>query len=125
MKRSIVLILLILLFAAPVQAKHAALEKEYQAQWCSEHGGVCEHVLPDSARVDCLMEAYAVEFDFAQKWAEAVGQSLYYAAMTGKKPGIVLIIEQPGDVRYLDRLKVLAITYGITVWTMEPGELLP
>ena len=39
--------------------------------------------------------AYAVEFDFAEKWAEAVGQALYYALKTGKKPAVVLIMEDP------------------------------
>ncbi len=100
----IILIIVTFLFIPSAQAKHLALEKEYQAQWCSEHGGICEYVLPDNTRVDCLTSTYAIEFDFAQKWAEAIGQSLYYATMTGKTPGIVLIIEKPSDIRYLERI---------------------
>ncbi|MFH1027609.1 MAG: hypothetical protein V1791_06370 [Pseudomonadota bacterium] len=37
---------------------------------------------------------YAVEVEYAHKWAEAIGQSLYYSRMTGKKPGVVLIMRE-------------------------------
>lgn len=104
-------------------AGHDAPEKAYQDQWCSECGGVMEFVLPDKARVDCLTQEYAIEFDFASKWAESVGQSLYYAAMTGRLPGVVLILERPEDARYLNRLNVLANRYGIRVWTMRGADL--
>jgi len=68
--------------------------KPYQEKWCTEHGGQVEVVLPDRTRCDCLTETHAIEFDFGKKWAEAIGQALYYAIQTGKKPGIVLILEK-------------------------------
>lgn len=40
--------------------------------------------------VDCLTDEYAIEFDFSKKWAEAIGQSLYYASQTYRKPGYSL-----------------------------------
>ena len=49
----------------------------------------------------------------SDKWAEAIGQALYYAAMTGRKPGIVVIMEKPTDSRYLKRLR--AVTEGIPI----------
>ena len=58
-------------------------------------------------RVDCLAKDYAIEFDFAKKWAEAVGQSLYYSKMTGKKPAIALILTSLTDYRYLKRIERL------------------
>lgn len=116
-------IALLLLCAAVASAAHLHLEKEYQAQWCAEHNGVTEYVLDDGARVDCLTDEYAVEFDFAPKWAEAIGQSLYYAEKTGKKPGIVLILEKDGDERYLKRLKKVSEKYQIRVWIMKPEDL--
>ena len=85
-------------------AKHIHPEKYYQEQWCNEQGGEIEHVLSDGTRVDCLTDTHAIEFDFANKWAEAIGQSLHYAAMTGKIPGIVLIIESKKDSKYIIRL---------------------
>jgi hypothetical protein len=44
-----------------------------------------------------VQEADHVEFDWAEKWAEAVGQSLHYARMTGKRPGIVLILREESE----------------------------
>ena len=116
-------IALLLLCAAIASAAHLHLEKEYQAQWCAGHNGVTEYVLDDGARVDCLTDEYAIEFDFAYKWAESIGQSLYYAEKTGRKPGIVLILEKDGDERYLKRLKIVSEKYQIKVWIMKPGDL--
>jgi len=74
-------------------APHLHLEKEYQNAWCAAHGGVTEYVLDDQTRVDCLTEEHAIEFEFAEDWAQAIGQARFYAVSTRKKPGIVLIIE--------------------------------
>jgi len=98
-------------------------EKYYQELWCNEHNGVMEYRLDDGTRVDCLMDNYAIEFDFAPKWAESVGQSLYYAAMTGKKPGVVLIMERADDDRFAKRLDTLAHLYRIKVWRMTPDKV--
>lgn len=65
-------------------------ETDYQTAWCA---GEIEHRLPDGARVDCLQEGYAIEVDYAHKWAESIGQSLFYASQTGFKPGILLIVD--------------------------------
>ncbi|BCS55152.1 hypothetical protein GSbR_19330 [Geobacter sp. SVR] len=105
------------------QAAHLYPEKHYQKLWCDDHKGVLEFRLQDGARVDCLTDEYAVEFDFATKWAESIGQALYYAGMTGKRPGVVLIMERgDDDGRYLKRLQSVADQYGIQVWTTRPEE---
>src|SRR5687768_10670975 len=75
-----------MLLAAPAQAM---TEREYQPLVCP--GMELEHVLPDGARVDCLSDTHAIEVDFSEKWAEGLGQALYYAARTGKVPAIILI----------------------------------
>lgn len=97
-----------------------APERAYQEEWCAKEGGVVEYTLPDRTRVDCLTGEYAIEVDFSSKWAEAVGQSLYYAEMTGKRPGVLLILEDEGDSRHLERLVFLAKRFGIRVWTVGP-----
>ena len=56
----------------------------------------------------------------APKWAESVGQSLYYAERTGKLPGVVLIMEHENDERYATRLDTLARRYNIKVWRVAP-----
>ncbi len=120
--RLILLTLIIpLFFLVSAYAGHGRPERDYQAEWCNACGGQMEHVLPCGARVDCLTKGYAVECDFGPKWAESVGQALYYAEQTGKRPGIVLILERSSDRRYLDRLMVIAEKYGITVWTVGEG----
>lgn len=97
-------------------------ERDYQMEWCEQAGGVIEHRLPDRTRVDCLLDDYAIEFDFAKKWAEAIGQSLYYSMMTERNPGIVLILKESNDQKYLDRMiKVIEEkNLNIKVWTIEP-----
>lgn len=113
-------LLAILLGAGATHAKNTHPERYYQQAWCQEHQGQAEVVLPDGARVDCLTETHAVEVDFAPKWAESIGQSLYYAQVTGKKPGVVLIMERPGDERHRLRLDSLAPDLGITIWLANP-----
>lgn len=89
------IICLCLLLIAPVSfGKRLLHESFYQDEWCEMQGGETEVVLEDRTRIDCLTEAYSIEFDFEDKWAEAIGQSLGYASMTGKKAGIVLILEK-------------------------------
>lgn len=118
-KLILIAVLITLPTASTSTAAHLHSEKFYQEQWCNEHSGVMEHRLGDRTRVDCLTDEYAIEFDFAAKWAESVGQSLYYALMTGKRPGVVLIMECDDDDRFLARLNALAGRYNIKVWTTQ------
>lgn len=109
-------------FANP--KSHYYYEKDYQAHWCNANNGITEHILPDRARVDCLTKTHAIEFDFAKKWAEAIGQAIYYSHSTGKKAGIVLIMENPiKDQKYLARINAVAKQHKITVWTIKPNEM--
>jgi len=121
--RTLLLIFFLLPVAAYAQTIHP--EKVYQNAWCAEHKGVTEHVVSGGSRVDCLTDEYAVEVDFARKWQEAIGQAMYYARKTGRKPGIVLIMEHEGDQRYLGRLfyTIKKREEYITVWTIGPGDL--
>ena len=118
MKKVIIFLLLML----PSFAKHEYNEKYYQNIWCRQNNGVSEYILPDKTRVDCLTKDYAVEFDFASKWAESIGQSLYYAKMTKKKPAVALIMEQGGDEKYYKRLEVLSKDYNITLFRIKSRD---
>ena len=75
--------------------KHKHSEASYQRAWCSMHQGIEEFENKDKTRVDCLTSTHAVEFDFANKWAESIGQALHYQRMTGKRAKVVLILEKP------------------------------
>lgn len=105
-------------------AGHRHKERYYQEIWCAQHGGTLEVRLPSGLRIDCETATHAVEVDFAAKWAEAVGQSLAYAGATHKTPGILLILERPTDVRYLNKLLQMIAIAGLSldVWTITPEE---
>ena len=117
-------ILLALLLVIPTSAfsTHLHPEKHYQDKWCAEHNGRAEVVLPDKTRADCITETNAIEFDFARKFYEAIGQSLYYGLQTGKRPGIVLILESPQDRKYWIRLNstIQHFNLPIDTWEMTP-----
>lgn len=99
-------------------------EAEYQTKWCTAQCGIMEYKNDDKTRVDCLTSSHAIEFDFADKLYESIGQALFYSLKTGKKPGVVLIMEHPEkEQKYLKRLLLVAKAYGITVWTMYPTDL--
>ena len=92
-------------------------EHFYVDNWCKIEFGRKEAVLWDMTRVDCLTKDYAIEFDFAKKWAESIGQSLYYSKMTGKPPAVVLILTGITDYRYVKRIERL--DKGIKVFLIK------
>ena len=67
-----------------------------------------EAVLFNRKRVDLLTRSHAIEADWGHKWCEGVGQSLYYAAVTGKRPGLLLLLKADGDYRYVEQALVVA-----------------
>ena len=104
--------------------KHQHSESSYQHAWCSEHNGIEEYENIDKTRVDCLTETNAVEFDFANKWAESIGQALHYQAMTGKRAKVVLILENPKkELCYFKRVQNLAKIYNFDVEYITPKIL--
>ncbi len=103
---------------------HVYYEKDYQKAWCDAHSGSTEVVLPDKARVDCVTSTHAIEFDFAVKWAESIGQAQYYGTVLGKFPGIVLIVEDVNkDMRYVERVRAVANKNTISLWLMYPEDM--
>lgn len=102
---------------------HAAGRHEsyYQEKLCA--GMELEVELPNGARVDCVSETHAIEVDFSEGWAEALGQALLYAASTGKRPGIILVCRQAARhcLRHALRLEE-AISFWklpVDVWRYE------
>jgi len=90
-------------------------ESFYQEQYAKKLGGRTEVTMPDGTRCDILTDTHAIEVDFADKWAEAIGQSLNYAMQTGKKAGIVLVLKDRGDEKHLDRLGNMARHYSMDI----------
>jgi hypothetical protein len=105
-------------------AKREHPEKWYQERWCREQGGQIEVVLPEKTRCDCVTDTHAIEFDFGNNWAEAVGQSSYYSIQTKKKAGIVLILEKIKDRKYWIRLNstIQHFNLPIDIWNVGNGS---
>ena len=93
-------------------------ERYYQEKMCKKMDGLVEYRLKDKTRVDCLTDDYAIEVDFAKKWAEGIGQALFYSLMTGKEPAVGLIVGEK-DARYLKRLRKVANKFDIEVFVLE------
>ena len=126
MKKILLLITIaIITFSLSAESKQLYLEKKYQEQWCNTQSNcIMEYELPDKTRVDCLTLTHAIEFDFGKKWAEAIGQSLYYGLITNRKAGIVLILEdKSNEQKYLQRLLTVTEKYGIDVWVISPESI--
>lgn len=81
------------------------MESDYVNEYCPLWNGQIEHVLSDRTRVDCLTDTHAIEFDWCEKWAEAIGQALYYSKMTGRAPAVVLICDE-SERRFVERFKL-------------------
>jgi hypothetical protein len=118
MKYLILIITLVFTGCFQTQQNVKHHEKYYQTQLCKKLNGVMEYRLKDKTRVDCLTDKYAIEVDFAKKWAEGIGQSLYYSEMTYKKPAVALIVGEK-DNRFLKRLKKVAYKHNIKIFVIK------
>ncbi len=77
--------------------------------------------LEGGTRVDCLTNKHAIEYDWGAKWAEGIGQSLFYSLHTGKRAGIVLILKKPNDYRFFIRLNSTIMHHNLPIdtWIVE------
>ena len=103
---------------------HHHSESSYQHVWCSQHNGIEEYENSDKTRVDCLTDTHAIEFDFANKWAESIGQALHYSYMTGKRAKVILILENPEkQMCYFERVQNLGKIHNFDVEYVTPENL--
>ncbi len=104
--------------------KHPHSESSYQHVWCSAHNGIEEFENNDKTRIDCLTKTHAIEFDFADKWAESIGQALHYSFMTGKRAKIILILDNPKkQIYYFERIQNLSKIHNFDVEYVTPEIL--
>jgi hypothetical protein len=122
MKKIVLLCIFVCLVPPVVLAKREHPEKWYQEKWCEAHKGQVEVALPDGTRCDCVTDTHAIEFDFGNNWAEAVGQSAYYSLQTKKKPGVVLILETIKDRKYWTRLNTTIEHFNLPIDTWSVGS---
>ena len=113
------LYILAALASIPAFAGHKHPESYYQDCWCAAQGGTAEVVLADNTRCDCITASHAIEVDFSEKWAEAIGQALFYSMQTGHRAGVALIIETPADRRHWIRLNSTINHFSLPLDTWE------
>jgi hypothetical protein len=116
------ILLIVLVLPASVLGKREHPEKWYQQKWCKAQKGQVEVVLQDGTRWDCVTDTRAIEFDFGDHWSEAVRQSAYYSIQTGKKAGIVLILETMKDRKYWIRLNTTIEHFNFPIDTWSVGN---
>lgn len=87
-------------------------ESYYQDLIHQEIGGVKEYQLEDRTRVDILTRNRAIEIDWQNKWAEGVGQSIYYSVKTSRPPLVILLATSPSWPRYEERVEAC----GVECW---------
>ena len=92
-----------------------AKEKDYVEKYCN---GQKEYKV-NNARIDCLTDFVAYEFDYASKWYEAIGQSLYYGILTQRESGIYLIVRDDKDYKYIGRAKLVCDVYEIRLIVID------
>ncbi len=74
-----------------------------------------EFRLDDGTRVDLLFPHQACEIDWADKWAEGVGQSVYYGLKTRRAPLVILLVKKDGWEKYRDRVQYC----GVDCWVYD------
>ena len=74
-----------------------------------------EFRLDDGTRVDLLFPRQACEIDWASKWAEGVGQSIYYGLKTQRFPLVILLAKKDGWEKYRDRVQYC----GVECWVFD------
>ena len=110
-------ILLALICSAPllIWADRLNPESYYQKIAAEKYGGETEVTMPDGTRCDIVTEKHAIEVDFADKWGEAIGQSLNYAFQSNKRAGILLILESKEDEKHLIRVQSIIEHYKLPI----------
>lgn len=104
-----------LLMSTGLDAARLNPEAHYQEIAAKKYSGQTEVTVPDGTRCDIVTETHAIEVDFADKWAEAIGQSLNYSFQLNKKAGILLILEKPDDERHLLRVQSIIKHFKLTI----------
>ncbi len=93
----------------------------YEKKWCKDHNGVSQVKMSDGTFAGCITSTHAVAFEFARNWKDALGAALYSSFETGKKAGIVLIIENEKDLEYWKRLNstIAHFKMPIDTWKVD------
>ena len=102
-------------------------EVDNQETIYQELGGEKEYRLNDGTRVDLIHNKFAIEIDWQEKWAEGVGQSIYYAmklnhqmslkGTASYKPLVILLTKRKDESwkKYRDRVEFC----NVSCWVFD------
>jgi len=114
------LLIIFVLLLASLTSYSQQLERYYRNGFATIMNGQQDVRIPSTGRrVDIVTDTFAIEVDFAEKWSQSVGQTLYYSEKLNKKAGILLVVNGMFDDRYVKRLMSVAYKHNITVWIMD------
>lgn len=95
-------------------------EVYWSSHVAKEFGGQVEFRTYDGARIDILTPAYAIEVDWAKKWAEGVGQAAYYGCAVSRKPVLILLIKnRKAEIQYISRAMVAGAYANVDIWLYD------
>jgi hypothetical protein len=110
------IVFLLLNYQEVPETKPNAMSNEvaWSAYLCRVYtdGGVTEYRLPAGGRVDILTDDIAWEVEWTKKWPESIGQAIYYASATNKKPGVWLLKKAEDDENWNECLAVIQYLRG-------------
>ena len=89
-----------------------ASEKTHTANLAASYRCRMEVTLWDKTRCDLLADHWVGEVDYAEKWAEGIGQALYYGIVTNRRPFLFLLY-QKGQERFVYRAQTVCAKYNI------------
>jgi len=89
-------------------------EREHAERIAIKYNAKVEVKLWDHTRVDLLNDTHAYEVDWVRKYAEGVGQALYYGVVTNKKPALILLVRDlVKESRYIYRAQTVCARAGV------------
>lgn len=76
-----------------------------------------EVALSDGSRADLVNERYAIEVEWSIKWKESIGQCELYSILTGKEPGVILLVKDPAkEAKHIERCRRVCDKLQIRLW---------
>ena len=134
--------LLLTALFVPLTSAEAVTERVVQERYCGPDGMIEEFTFPDSTRADCISETHAIEVDFTEHWAQALGQALHYSLWTKeiaeapndfprwsrqidtpRKAGIILVCRQAQDTctgHYVRLFRIIEeYQLPVTIWNCD------
>lgn len=109
------------------------LERDWQqkiVEFLTQHSDQVGYVYQDSercawdmSRVDVLTERLAIEIDRSHKWAEAVGQAIFYSTQHRREPAVVLLCGNFSDyTQHIRRSEIVCQKLGIHLWLVDVNK---